>query len=326
MRAWRFVGDGLPLAETQLPRPEPGPGEVVVEVRAAGLCHSDLHVLDGDFGFTPPLTLGHEGAGVVAAIGVGIDDLAIGDRVAVFGADECGTCPPCLANQPNLCPDRRHVGLDIDGCFAEFVLATRAAVVPLPDGVTFADGAACCDAVLTSFHALRTIGGVRDGERVAIFGIGGLGHNAVQIAVDAGAEVVAIDPDEDKRRLASVAGAAEVLPDGTSLHHAVDVAADFVGNEQTLAEAQQAVRIGGRVVVVGLQAPKATLVSLRLAAHETALLGAYWGTRAEFNECLALVAADRIRPLIETHALHTINDQVERLRQGRVAGRVILEP
>lgn len=325
MRAWRFIGGGQPLECQQLPDPVAGHGEVVVRVRMAGLCHSDLHIVHGQFPYKAPLTLGHEGAGVIASVGSGVQDLTVGDRVAVYGGAPCGRCKLCLAGRTNICPDRGHAGLDNDGSFADFVSCPAVAVVPLPDGVSFAAGAVATDAVLTPFHALNAVGRLQRGERIGIFGIGGLGHNAVQIARHLGAEVIAIDPSESKRALALAAGADAAHPDASSLMGSLDIAADFVGVESSILSAVMAIAAGGRVVLAGLGALQANVFTARFGIHEIAILGTFWGTRDELIECLDLIDDGVIDPLYEIHPLDTVNEQIDRLTRGEVNGRVVLE-
>lgn len=325
MRAWRFVEPGKALVREELPDPEPSAGEVAVAIRAAGLCHSDLHIVDGDFPSPAPLTLGHEGAGEVAAVGDGVTNYRPGDRVAVYGAVPCGRCAQCDAGQGNICPNRNHTGIQVDGAFADQILVPAAALVPMPDGVSFEAAAVCVDAVLTPYHALTEIALIRPGERVGIVGLGGLGSNAVQIAAHLGAHVVAIDIDEDKREAALSAGAKEARAD-VPVTMDLDALIDFVGAETTLEPAQWSVRIGGRVVVVGLASRTSSLVALRLVAHQTSLLGSYWGTPQGLAACLQLVAEGHVKPVIDTQPLDHVNAQLDRLRRGQVPGRVVLIP
>lgn len=326
MRAWRFVGAGRPLERQEVEDRAPGAGEVRVAIRAAGLCHSDLHIVDGHFPFPAPLTLGHEGAGVVADVGDGVDDLAPGTRVAVLGGVPCEACDTCRSGHPTVCPNKVHAGLQVDGCFADAWTGPAAAVVAVPDAVGFDEAAVSVDAVLTPYHALRTVGGVRPGERVAVFGLGGLGLHAVQCAVAMGASVVGVDPDPTTHDAALAAGAADVMAGGGSLLSSCDLAVDCAGVETSLVEAQLAVRPGGRTVVVGLGAMQGPLLSVRLAIAETAVLGAFWGTADELREVLDLLASGAVRPVLEAFPLDEVNRHVERLRRGEVVGRVVLHP
>lgn len=324
MRAWRYLGGGKPLTLEDVPEPTAGPGQVVVKLAAAGLCHSDLHILSGQFPFPAPLTLGHEGAGVIEAVGDGVSTVAVGDRVAVYGGVGCGQCKLCGAGREHICENRGHVGLQADGCFADKIGCPELAVVPLPDNVSFEAGAVAVDAVLTPYHGLKTVGKLQAGERCAIFGIGGLGHNAVQIAKHLGAWVAAIDPSEAKREMALQAGADVALPDAGSLFNTIDIAGDFVGVEASILGAQLSLSVGGRMVLCGLGSMQAPLIAARFGAQEVAILGSFWGSRQEVVEILDLISAGKLDPVYETHDIETITDQVHRLENGEVAGRVVL--
>lgn len=328
MKAWRFTGTGRPLEAAEVDPVGPGPGQVRVAVEAAGLCHSDLHVLDGQFPAPAPLTLGHEGAGTVEAVGPGVerDRAAPGDRVAILGWVPCGGCATCRVGRPTLCRATERAGLSVDGCFAEYWTGPAEACVPLPDEVDFVAGAVAVDAVLTPYHALATVGRLQAGETVAVIGLGGLGLHAVQVAVALGARVLAADPDESTHAAALAGGADRVVGAGGALVASSDLALDCVGVTGSLLDAQLAVRPGGRSVVVGLATMQGPLLSVRLAVDETAVLGSFWGSHDELRAVLALVAAGRVRPVVEVHPLDDLPAQVERLRRGEVLGRVALTP
>ncbi len=328
MKAWRFVEAGRPLELQSVADPEPGPGEAIVRVQAVGLCHSDLYLIDGRWPTPSPLTLGHEGAGTVIATAPDVAEIRVGDLVAVHGANACRRCPQCIRGRTNLCEREERMGLRVDGMFAEFARCKATSLIRFPRGVSLEGAAIATDAVLTPYHALSGIGRLQNGERVAVFGLGGLGVHAVQLAKALGAaEVVGIDPDGRKREQAVAVGATRVIEDGQSLaSDRVDLALDLVGDETTLLDAQHAVRNAGRIVVVGLAADTAQLVALRYGVQEVALLGAFWGTEEELRSCLDLLAEGAIRPVFETAPLDTVNEQIDRLRNGRIAGRVALVP
>jgi propanol-preferring alcohol dehydrogenase len=332
MQAWRYIGPHRPLERQEIERPRPGPGEVVVRVLAAGVCHSDLHVLDGIAPFPTPTTLGHEGAGVVEEIGPGVTEPQPGQLVALYGPNAEGDCRFCRAGQENLCPSGPPIGLGIDGCYAEYVRCRARSAVPIPAGVAPEQAAVATDAVLTPYHALRTVGALRAGETAVLIGLGGLGLNAVEIACLLGAYVIAVDlvpakldraralgahETVDARDAAAVAALAERLP---------DLVADFVGVEETVRTAQQTVRPGGRVVLVGLGATTGPLSIFRHGVHQIATLGSFWGTSQELREVLALIARGTLRPPVSTAPLAAVNEVMERLRRGEVEGRVALVP
>ena len=329
MIAARFVGPGLPLALDEVPAPTPGPGEVVVRVEAAGLCHSDIHVIEGMYRMPVPLTLGHECCGVISATGPDVAGVAEGTRVVVFGPNSCGGCRACRRGEENLCSSGPGAfGLGVDGAFAEYALVPARSVLPVPEGVEPAGAAVATDAVLTPYHALRTVAGVRAGDVVAIVGLGGLGLHAVQVGRLLGASVLAVDTNPAKLEAARTVGAETVATDLKTAAGGgeVDVVADFVGVDATIVDAQKVVRPGGRVVLVGLGTRSSTLLTVRFGSHQIAVLGSYWGTALELAQVLRLIAEGRLVPDVETHPLAEVNEWVERLREGEVRSRVALVP
>ncbi len=321
MRAARFFGPG-DFRLVEIARPSPGPGEMLLRVRAAGLCHSDLHLIYDELGgypFPTPLTLGQ-----------GVDPSLLGRRFAVFGPAGCGQCAFCRTERDNLCTESQAIGLERDGGYAEFVVVPAHALVP--DGVGDAEAAVATDAVLTSFHALTHVARVQPGETIVIIGAGGLGLNAIQVAKSLGAYVVALDAQPRKLELARQFGADLALdsrgvdPEKPLLDRRIDVVGDFVGNDATKLLAQRLVGRGGRVVLVGLGSVGGPLLGLRVVADEVAILGSSWGTRAELATVLDLIARGILRPPVETHPLDEILTWVQRLREGAVEHRVALVP
>ncbi len=335
MRAARLVGPGaFHLVEVE--RPEPGYGEVLLRVHASGLCHSDLHIIDGELGenyvLPLPVTLGHEICGDVVECGPGVSGVEPGRRYAVFGAVGCGACRYCRSGRDNRCTSGQTIGRRRDGGYADFVVVPARALVPVPDCVTAAEAAVATDAVLTGYHALLTVGRLRPGEGVALIGVGGLGQNAVQIAKAFGAVVLALDKDARKRALARDLGADVVLgPDEVRsgvalLDRPIDLVVDLVGTGQTLLLAQDLVARGGRIVLVGLASTAGTLRISPAARNEVAILGSAWGTCEELATVLDLIARGIIRPRVETYPLEEILTWVERLRAGTVESRIALVP
>ncbi|MFY9587331.1 MAG: alcohol dehydrogenase catalytic domain-containing protein, partial [Actinomycetota bacterium] len=210
MRAVRFLGIGKPLEVVEVPDPSPGRGEVVVKVAACGICASDLHMMDGSLPVRtpPPITPGHEAAGTIAAIGEGVAGWEHGDRVTIYAGKPCGECPACRAGRPEQCMVPLTLGVDYDGAWADYVAVPAEACVRLPDEVPFEVGAILADCVATPFNAVVDVAQVKAGERVAVFGIGGLGTHAVQIARMAGAGfLAAVDPSAGARKRALSLGA-----------------------------------------------------------------------------------------------------------------------
>jgi 2-desacetyl-2-hydroxyethyl bacteriochlorophyllide A dehydrogenase len=308
MWASRFHGPGAPLALERVRRPAPGPGEVLVEVHAAGLCGSDVHIAIE--GTTPtarvPITLGHESAGMVAALGDGVEGWAPGARVVVSPLIACGTCPRCRVGRFSICERRTLVGIHVDGGLAEYLAVPADTLVALPDAVSFEVGAIITDAVATPYHALQDRAVLRAGESVAVVGVGGLGQHAVQLARLMGAStIVAVDVRPAALDRALAAGATHAVdgaaPDVPARVRAaaggagVDVAAEFVGLARTVETAVACTRPGGRVVVAGIAAEPFVLPTpSAFVRDEIALLGSYGFTKASIEQLVDLAAAGRL--------------------------------
>ena len=308
MRAARFEEPGRPLVATTVPVPRPAPDEVLVRVAATGLCGSDVHIAVE--GITPtayrPITLGHEIAGTVAAVGDAVTGWAGDERVCVFPLLSDGTCTSCLAGHSEICLDRRVVGIHTEGGLAEYVVVPARNLVAIPDGVPLDQAAVCTDAVTTPFHALVDVARLAPGESVAVIGVGGLGLHAVQIARLVGASpVIVVDTRPAQLERARSSGA-DVVVDATdesvvdavlaaTAGTGVDVAAEFVGARTTIAQAVECLRTGGRAVVAGLGAdPIAVLPPTVFVRRQLQLLGSYGGTLLTLQRVLRLVASGRL--------------------------------
>ena len=289
----------------EVPVPEPGPGDVLVQVRACGVCASDLHVVQGvtPHGPTLPQTLGHEPAGVVAAVGDQVDGWMPGDRVAFQMARPCGRCAYCQVGRESICTQLTVPGVDADGAQAEYVLADPRFLTPLPSTIPFDQAAILTDAVATPYHALKR-GGVTEGVDVAVFGLGGLGMHAVQLAKLAGAWVVAVDLDPVNLERAREWGADEVVDasDGKPARRikeltggGVDKSFEFVGANETVDQALKALKPGGRATVVGLTPrPLQLMPGALFVSQELELVGSFGSTASDLNELIDLVDAGRL--------------------------------
>ncbi|MDT0405528.1 Zn-dependent alcohol dehydrogenase [Streptomyces edwardsiae] len=278
VRAAVLPAVGAPLEITGIDLPEPGPGRVRVRLAAAGVCHSDLSLSDGTMRLPVPAVLGHEGAGTVVAVGEGVTHVAPGADVVLNWAPSCGSCPACARGEVWLCADalagaaevhaRRaddgtdlYPGLNV-AAFAEETVVAASCVLPAPDGVPLTDAALLGCAVLTGYGAVHHSARVRPGERVAVFGVGGVGLAALQAARIAGAStIVAVDVSPEKEELARAAGATDyvVASDTTARQiraltgkEGVDVAVECVGRAITIRTAWESTRRGGRTTVVGI--------------------------------------------------------------------------
>ncbi|MFB7758010.1 NAD(P)-dependent alcohol dehydrogenase [Streptomyces sp. NPDC056121] len=344
MKALRLKDWGQEPELTDLDRPVPGPGEVLVRVEAAGLCHSDLHVLDaapGALPYRPPFTLGHEIAGQVAALGPGADGgPGPGERVVVYGPWGCGSCTRCAAGQDNHC-DRRDTlgwhgaGLGRDGGMAEYVLVPSARHL-VPIGDLPADQAApLSDAGLTSYHA---VAGVRqalgNGSTAVVVGVGGLGHLAVQILrATTPSRVLAVDLRPEALALAARSGAHQSIPmdadTAAALRKAtggvgVDAVLDFAGAQPTLDLATEVLRPGGELAIVGSGGGQLTVRKPGFLPPGVRLSLPFWGTRQELTEVIALARSGALRVETEQLPLPSAPDAVDRLRRGQIRGRAVL--
>ena len=284
MKAIRFIGVKQPLEMQEIPIPEIGERDILVKVKAAGICHSDAHYRAGISPVRPaPLTLGHEVAGVVEKIGAQVTSAKVGDRVALHYNISCGDCYHCSTGNDQFCEKVLMLGHYTNGGYAEYISVPARNAIHLPDEIPFEQGATLMCASATAFHALRK-SRLKGGERVAIFGVGGLGQSAVQLAKAFGAiEVYAVDINEDKLNLAKQYGAIPVnskkvdaVAEIKKLTHGkgVDVAIEMIGLQQTMKQAVQVAGVLGRVVIVGLsKAPLEIDTYNELIGNEVELIG-----------------------------------------------------
>ncbi|MFJ2082147.1 zinc-dependent alcohol dehydrogenase [Micromonospora chokoriensis] len=336
MRATVVTAFDRPLEMFDLPVPEPGPGEMLVRIEASGLCHTDIHAARGDWPVRPkpPFVPGHEGVGIVERVGPGVAEHAVGDRVALpWLGWACGTCSYCVSGWETLCESQRNTGYSIDGAHAEYAVAAARYAVRVPDGVDPAEAAPLTCAGVTTYKAVK-VAGVRPGDRVAIFGIGGLGHLAQQYAQLFGGETVAVDVTAEKIALATALGAthtvnaAQIDPvDAITRLGGADVAIVLAANPTVIEQAHRCLRRGGRLVLVSL--PKEN--TFALPVFETVLkgitvIGSIVGTRADLAEVFRLHAAGRTRVAYEIRKLDEINTAVEDVLAGRVTARLVLQP
>jgi propanol-preferring alcohol dehydrogenase len=327
-----------PLVLEAVPTPEIGPGEVLIKVEAAGVCHSDLHIAEGDWPqlaaiVKRPLVLGHEVVGRVVKRGPGVNNLQDGDRVGVpWIYWSCGECEICKEGNENLCASQIITGGTVDGGFAEFIRARASHATRVPDTLSADEAAPLFCAGVTVYRALKKAQ-IQPGQRAAIFGVGGLGHLAVQIAAAFGAEIWAVDVDDSKLELASQLGARHVLNAATSnvvkelrqigrVHTAVVTSAARPAYDSAF----PAVRQGGTLVVVGLPAEPLTFPAVMMAATEIKVIASSVGTREDLRQVLEMAASRKLRCRTEARPLDQINQVFEDMRKGRITGRVVLKP
>jgi len=336
MRAAVVTSFAGPLEIKEVPTPEPAGGQVLVRIEASGLCHTDIHAARGDWPVkpTPPFIPGHEGVGIVRQIGAGVTEHQVGDRVAIpWLGHACGTCEYCVTGWETLCETQLNTGYAIDGGHAEYAVADARYVVAVPDGIDPAEAAPLTCAGVTTYKAVK-VGGVTPGDRVAIFGIGGLGHLALQYAQIFGGETIAVDVTEEKLALAKQLGAAHVVnaasTDPVAAIEALggaDVAVVLAANPRVIEQAHASLRRGGRLILVSL--PKDNAMSLPI--FQTVLkgirvIGSIVGTRADLAEVFRLHSAGRTQVLYETRRLDDINASIEDVLASRVPARLVLLP
>lgn len=332
MKAAVFHAPHRPLEVTEVPTPTPGPGQALIAVAGCGLCHTDLHYVDhGVETFKkPPLILGHEAAGTVAALGPGAGGRAVGDRVLIPAVLSCGRCGFCRQGRENLCANLLMLGNNVDGGYAEYVVAPVSDLVPVPDGLALERACVIADALSTPYHAVKHRGRVRMGDTVAVVGCGGVGLNVVQCAVVAGARVIAIDVNEERLETARALGAAELIDPRTVervdkavrtlTDGGVDVAFEAIGTPKTIELAFALLKKGGRLCVVGYSAEPVTLSAARLMYYELEVVGSLGCGAGEYPEIIALVRDGKLRlePIVSgTIPLADINEGLDRLRRGQ---------
>jgi NAD+-dependent secondary alcohol dehydrogenase Adh1 len=325
-----------PLELIDRPRPEVAhPTDVLVRIGGAGVCATDLHAIEGlmePAGVTLPRVLGHENAGWVEELGDAVSTVAKGDAVLVYPPYSCGLCVACRRGNDMHCARHEFTGLSVDGGFAEYVVVSERSLVALPAGVDPAAVAPHADAGLTAYHAVRRVAHLAvPGSTAVVIGVGGVGHIAVQLIRELGSSsVVAVDTDERRRRLAKELGADEVVERADAVREltdgrGADLVFDFVGTDQTHADSAQMLARGGTYSVIGYGGT-ISIPSPALVVNEHAVVGNLVGTWIDLWELLQLHAAGRVTLKAETHPLDSVNDVLEKLRDGEVTGRAVLVP
>ncbi|HEX9401389.1 MAG TPA: alcohol dehydrogenase catalytic domain-containing protein [Anaeromyxobacter sp.] len=338
MRAIRYHGPLKPLRLEDVPTPEPGPGEVLVRVLAAGLCHTDLHFTSGllDLGVAP-LTLGHEIVGRIERAGAGVPAERIGERVVVYYYTGCGRCRRCLAGDENLCDAlRAEHGFVTDGGFAEWVRAPARNAIPLPAHVSDAAAAPIGCAVTSAIHAAE-LARVGLGDWVVVLGVGGVGYGLVQVARLRGARVVAVGRSEAKLERARALGADATVRAGAEDVPAriraltggggADVVFELVATRETMGWSLAALGKRGRLVFVGYSEDALQVHPIQLVIGEQVVTASVGCTLAELRQAVDLVAQGRVRTVVDrTLPLERFQEGVDALAAGALVGRAVLVP
>jgi propanol-preferring alcohol dehydrogenase len=324
-----------PLVIEEVPTPVPGYGQVLVKVEASGLCHTDIHAAHGDWPVkpVPPFIPGHEGAGLVERVGPGVTDLKEGDRVAVpWLGYACGACELCASGWETLCAKAHYTGYTVNGGFAEYVLADSAFAGRVPAEVDPLDAAPLTCAGVTTYKAVK-VSGVGPSDLVAVMGIGGLGHLAMQYAQIAGATVAAVDVVDAKLAVARRLGAAytfnsreqDPVEEIQKLGGA-DAAIVLAANPRVCEQAFEALRPNGTLVLVALPADNI----MRLPIFQTVLkgikvVGSFVGTRVDLAETFELHAAGRTKVVRESRRLEQVNEAIDEVEKAQVEARLVFD-
>jgi alcohol dehydrogenase, propanol-preferring len=325
-----------PLSVEQVAAAELTPGQIRVRVEASGLCHTDIHAAHGDWPVkpSPPFVPGHEGVGIVVELGSGETTVAVGDRVAMpWLGYACGACEHCVSGWETLCLKQENMGYSIDGGFGEYTVAFGRYVVTVPDGIDPFDAAPLSCAGVTTYKAVK-VAGTRSSDLVAVFGVGGLGHLAIQYAAIAGGRVIAVDIHDEKLDLGRQLGAEFTV--NAAKEDPVEAIQRLGGANQAIAlavsprafeQAFGSLRRGGTLVMVALPADN----EVRLPIFETVLSGitirgSIVGTRTDVRDVFELHGAGRTRVIRETRSLDDVNQAMADVEAGRVAARIVFEP
>ncbi|MGE0211902.1 MAG: alcohol dehydrogenase [Parvibaculaceae bacterium] len=347
MHCQAMTGYGTPLEVTERETPRPSGTEVLLRVGHCGVCHSDLHLMDGYFdlgegrkldirsGRALPMVLGHEIAGHVEAAGPEAGDLDPSRRYAVYPWIGCGTCPRCLRGDEHLCATSRHLGINVDGGYASHVLVPHPRYLIDVDGIAPEIAGSLMCSGITAYSAIRKALPYLAGGPLMIMGLGGVGMMGLQIARALTASpLVACDIDPRKREAAAAASAETVDPNAEGARKALlkargpmDAAIDFVGAESTLEFAQGSVGKAGAVVVAGLFGGRFSLPIPMFPLRQLAVLGSFVGSLEEARDLVTLARDGRIAPIpVEMRSLSEANATLDDLRGGRIVGRVTLTP
>jgi propanol-preferring alcohol dehydrogenase len=325
---------GKPLVIEEVPVPEVPPGQVLVKVVASGVCHTDLHAADGDWPVKPslPFIPGHEGVGYVAAVGAGVTHVKEGDRVGVpWLHTACGHCEHCITGWETLCDSQQMTGYTVNGGYAEYVLADPGYVGKLPDTLEFAPAAPVLCAGVTVYKGLKMLE-CKPGDWVAISGIGGLGHMAVQYAKAMGFHVIAVDVADEKLALAKTLGA-DVTLNAARVDPVAEIQKQIKGAHGILVTAVSRSAFGqalgmlhkrGTMSLVGLPPGDFGLPIFDVVLNAKTVRGSIVGTRKDLEEALAFAGEGKVKTHYSTDKIENINDIFGRMKAGHIDGRIVL--
>jgi len=340
MKAAVFYGEKIGLRMEDVPVPTIEPHQALVKVAACGVCHTDLHYIEhGVKTFkAPPVILGHEASGIVESVGENVTRVAEGDRVLIPAVLTCGKCSACRSGRENICAHMTMLGNHFDGAYAEFVAVPAKDLLHLPDSVPLDEASIIADAVSTPYHAVKNRARVRPGDTVVVFGCGGVGMNAVQLANAAGGYVIAVDVNDRKLAWASEFGAAKVLNASTVdridreikklTDGGADIAIEVIGHPKTILQAFESVRVGGRLCIVGYTSETISVVAGKIMFKELEIVGSLGCRPVDYIPLIRMVEQGtiNIRKLV-THRfdLENLTRAFEVMKEG-VSLRSIVTP
>ncbi len=339
MKAAVFHGTEKGILIEDIPVPEIGENDILVKVAACGACHTDLHYIEHGIPTfkAPPIVLGHEASGVIEKAGANVTHLAEGQRVLIPAVLTCGRCSYCRAGRENICSDMKMLGNHFDGAYAEYVAVDAKDVLALPDSIPLEEASIIADALSTPFHAVKNRAKVRPGDTVVVYGCGGVGINAVQIATACGATVIAVDMNDEKLKWAKEFGATYTINAGDvervskevkkMTGGGADIAIEVIGNPRTIEEAFECCRIGGRLCVVGYTHEKINIVAGKIMFKEMEITGSLGCPPGEYVPLIKMVENEQIDlQKIVTHrfALDDIQGAFDVMKEGKSLRSIVI--
>jgi len=309
-----------------VPRPEPGPNQVLVKMHASGICYTDVHQTLGHIPGAFPRILGHEPVGEVVAVGTGVASRKVGDRVGVpWVQATCGRCEWCARGRKNFCAEQKSTGMDLQGGHAEFMPMYADATFLIPEGVSYEQAAPIFCAGYTVWSGLRWAR-PQPHERIAVLGIGGLGHLAVQYAKAAGFETIAISHSTDKDKMIRELGADEIVRDGKGLAAAggADIVLSTTNSTKSMIDSLQGLRPDGRIVTMGADAEPISLSIIELLMKRIQVIGSQQNGPEYLYEALDFVAKGKVKTVAETYSLAEAPKAYQRVAEGKARFRAVL--
>lgn len=321
-----------------VPQPEPGRGQVLVQVKASGLCTTDYDLITGHMPLLAyPRILGHQAAGTIAAVGEGVTGFRTGDRIVAAIDDICGDCPYCRRGRPNLCQNLQRIGFELDGSHAEYVLVSADSLVPLPESIPFSEASILADAVASMYHALVVRGGMQVGDKVVLYGIGGVGIQGIQIVRLGGADVLVTSRQQPRLDMALELGANRAInPLETDVLEAVDeftagqgadLVVDGIGLQDSIQLCVEMLRPGGKVILFGNIEATFTANFADIFAPEKDILGSRANDKEDLMAVTELVAEGKIKSLVAREfPLADFGQALAEIEKGSFVGRAVILP